>query len=123
MKNLKLKFWRRAPSLKLEDNFPIKKKRFFHLLFERRGGLELIIGISIGGTVYGLTVGGWITVVLIVASIIYTICSKPKRPESEVGSGDFGNSGFLANLTSQNEPVRVSYGVFRIDGAVIYRGK
>ena len=115
---IKFKFWRRPPSLKLEDNFPIKKKK--HLLFDQRGE-GLIIGISIGGTVYGLTVTWWINVALVVASVIYTICSKPKKPE--VASSNLGNSGFLANLINQTEPIRVCYGVFRTGGVVVYRGE
>lgn len=117
---MRWKFWKRPPSLRISDNFPIKKKRRFGLLYERHGGIELFT-ITLLGVTLKVTLGLVISLALTVASIIYAIVSKPKKPEALKSSADFGNSGFLVNLTSQNEPVRVVYGQFRTGGVVVYK--
>jgi hypothetical protein len=115
------KFWKRPPSLRFEDNFS-RKKPWFHLVFERHGGAELVIGISIGGTIWGLHISTWVTIALVVASVTYTILSKPKKPEVAKGAAsDLANSGHLLNLRSQSDPLRVIYGVFRKDGNLVFR--
>ncbi len=109
-------FWKRPPSLKLSDNFPIKKKKRFYILRNERGELATVVFVIFG---YAVTWATIIKVVIIVAVIIYALCSKPKKPRAQ--AADLGNSGYLSNLTGQNEPLRVVYGQFRTGGVVAYK--
>jgi len=115
---LNWKFWKRPPSLRLQDNFPTKKKSRFGLLGGRRGAT--IIAWLASAAFWGLTWGQVLYIAITIISVVYSFVAKGKKPKA--ASSDIGNSGYLSNLMGQNEPVRVVFGQFRTGGVLVYLG-
>jgi hypothetical protein len=109
---VKLRFWKRKP--KYEVRLPIGRRRDIVLHEPISGiisGISAWLSTSIG--VAGITVGGMIKTVLIVAAIGSSIWSAIKKPSSQ---NSIENNGMLINTKSSSEPVKIIYGQVKVGG-------
>lgn len=116
---------KKAPSLRFEDNFPIPRRRP-STLYEFIAGIiasiiggtmtpETVIGISIGGTVYGLELTAIVEIAIIGAVLCYSFLSGQGGGKSSFIK-NVDQNGQLVNTKQAGEPVKVAYGKIKVGG-------
>lgn len=78
------------------------------------------IGVALGTTVWGLTVGTWIAIGLTVGSLAYSYLTRPDEPT--IPQLARAEAGLRLNTRSTQEIVRVVYGTMRVGGNDVFIG-
>ncbi len=119
------KFWKKPPSLSLRKN--IRRSRPVVVCHEIISGtiaaisaiMSTVVGVGVGGMVYGLTVGAIVKGLIIAGAAFYSF-SQAQKAKKTGQTRDFRASGHLLNTKSTSEPLPPKYGTKRTGGNIVY---